>query len=125
MTPEDNPQPIETELIRSLADKVRGPNEACPSPAQRSRVLALSGGGMYGAYSVGVLAGWTASGTRPEFDVVTGVSTGGLIATYAFLGTEYDRQMVESYTSISERDIYRKRPWELPCSPIPSLLPRR
>jgi hypothetical protein len=65
---------------------------------------------MYGAYAVGVLAGWTATGTRPEFDVVTGVSTGALIANYAFLGKEYDRQMVESYTSISDRDIYRKRP---------------
>jgi len=64
---------------------------------------------MYGAYTVGVLSGWTTIGTRPEFDVVTGISTGALIANYAFLGTSYDRQMVESYTSITNRDIYRKR----------------
>src|SRR5437762_13604643 len=45
-------------------------------------VLALSSGGLYGAYSVGFLAGWTKTGTRPEFDVVTGVSVGALVAPY-------------------------------------------
>ena len=49
--------------------------------------LALSGGGADGAYGAGVLNGWTASGTRPEFTVVSGVSTGALIAPFAFLGS--------------------------------------
>ena len=53
-------------------------------------VLALSSGGLYGAYSAGVLDGWSRTGTRPEFDVVTGSSTGALIAPFAFLGSEYD-----------------------------------
>src|SRR6266568_7078372 len=48
--------------------------------------LALSGGGVLGTFTVGVLCGWSDSGKRPEFDVVTGISTGALIATYAFLG---------------------------------------
>jgi hypothetical protein len=65
---------------------------------------------MYGAYSTGVLAGWTATGSRPTFDVVTGISTGALIANFAFLGPEYDRQMVERYTTISNNDVYRRRP---------------
>ena len=52
--------------------------------------LALSGGGADGAYGVGVLNGWTAAGTRPAFSVVSGVSTGGLIAPFAFLGSQYD-----------------------------------
>ena len=52
--------------------------------------LALSGGGADGAYGVGVLSGWTAAGTRPAFSVVSGVSTGGLIAPFAFLGSQYD-----------------------------------
>ena len=48
--------------------------------------LALSGGGSDGAFGAGILAGWTASGKRPEFDLVTGVSTGALTAPFAFLG---------------------------------------
>ena len=52
--------------------------------------LAISGGGDNGAYGAGFLNGWTASGTRPEFKVVTGVSTGALIAPFAFLGPKYD-----------------------------------
>ncbi|MFG3593330.1 patatin-like phospholipase family protein [Bradyrhizobium sp. RDI18] len=61
--------------------------------------LALSGGGADGAYGVGVLNGWTAAGTRPTFSVVSGVSTGGLIAPFAFLGSEYDDTLKEVYTS--------------------------
>jgi predicted acylesterase/phospholipase RssA len=61
--------------------------------------LALSGGGADGAYGVGVLSGWTAAGTRPTFSVVSGVSTGGLIAPFAFLGSQYDDTLREVYTS--------------------------
>src|SRR5262245_38241697 len=53
-------------------------------------LLVLSGGGMNGAYTAGVLKGWTDSGKRPVFDVVTGISTGALIAPFALLGPEYD-----------------------------------
>jgi predicted acylesterase/phospholipase RssA len=74
-------------------------------------VLALSSGGLYGAYSAGVLDGWTRSGTRPEFDVVTGSSTGALIAPYAFLGSEYDAQAMKLYTGVRMEDIYRVRTW--------------
>lgn len=61
--------------------------------------LALSGGGADGAYGVGVLNGWSAAGTRPAFSVVSGVSTGGLIAPFAFLGSRYDDTLRELYTS--------------------------
>jgi predicted patatin/cPLA2 family phospholipase len=61
--------------------------------------LALSGGGADGAYGVGILSGWTAAGTRPTFSVVSGVSTGGLIAPFAFLGPQYDDTLKEVYTS--------------------------
>src|SRR5262249_48968575 len=50
-------------------------------------VLVLSGGGMNGAFPAGLLKGWSEAGTRPQFDVVTGISTGALIAPFAFLGT--------------------------------------
>ncbi|GJE59086.1 patatin-like phospholipase family protein [Methylobacterium trifolii] len=61
--------------------------------------LALSGGGGDGAYGAGVLNGWTASGTRPEFTLVSGVSTGALIAPFAFLGSGYDSYLTDIYTS--------------------------
>jgi predicted patatin/cPLA2 family phospholipase len=61
--------------------------------------LALSGGGADGAYGAGVLNGWTASGTRPEFSIVSGVSTGALIAPFAFLGAGYDAKLRDAYTS--------------------------
>ncbi|MCP3400024.1 patatin-like phospholipase family protein [Bradyrhizobium sp. CCGB20] len=61
--------------------------------------LALSGGGADGAYGVGVLNGWTTARTRPTFSVVSGVSTGGLIAPFAFLGSQYDDTLKEVYTS--------------------------
>jgi predicted acylesterase/phospholipase RssA len=61
--------------------------------------LMISGGGAGGAFSVGVLSAWSASKTRPQFDVVTGVSTGALIAPYAFLGPAYDDTLVNLYTS--------------------------
>ena len=48
--------------------------------------LAISGGGDKGAFTAGLLNGWTAAGTRPEFKVVTGISTGALIAPFAFFG---------------------------------------
>lgn len=61
--------------------------------------LALSGGGGDGAYGAGVLNGWSASGLRPEFTLVSGVSTGALIAPFAFLGSAYDADLTDIYTS--------------------------
>jgi hypothetical protein len=71
--------------------------------------LALSGGGENGAYGAGLLAGWTAAGDRPEFTMVTGISTGSLIAPFAFMGSAYDRQMTEIYTKYSTKDLVHKR----------------
>ena len=87
--------PVETDTAPvARRPHPRGERRRGTAAARPGKFLALSGGGMYGAYAVGVLSGWTATGTRPVFDVVTGVSTGALIATYAFLGPEYDRPMV-------------------------------
>jgi predicted acylesterase/phospholipase RssA len=71
------------------------------------RVLALSGGGAEGAFGAGILCGWTQSGTRPHFKLVTGISTGALMAPFAFLGPSYDARLKEAYTTISDRDIYQ------------------
>jgi len=72
--------------------------------------LALSGGGSDGAFGAGVLGGWTASGKRPEFDVVTGVSTGALTAPFAFLGPKYDVALKDVFTQSSTKDIAIMRP---------------
>ena len=69
--------------------------------------LALSGGGSYGAFGAGVLNGWSAAGTRPEFEIVSGVSTGALMAPFAFLGRDYDRQLREIYTQYSTSDLVK------------------
>jgi len=71
--------------------------------------LALSGGGDKGAFSAGFLNGWTKAGTRPQFKLVTGVSTGALIAPFAFLGPDYDKDLTAMYTRVSEKDIAAKR----------------
>jgi hypothetical protein len=68
--------------------------------------LALSGGGGDGAFGAGFLCGWTAAGTRPRFKLVTGISTGALIAPFAFLGPEYDAKLKEAFTTMSDKDIY-------------------
>lgn len=71
--------------------------------------LAISGGGSAGAFGAGIMVGWTAAGTRPEFAVVTGVSTGSLIAPFAFLGPAYDDRLREAYTQVSADDIFRRK----------------
>jgi predicted acylesterase/phospholipase RssA len=71
--------------------------------------LAISGGGANGAFGAGLLIGWTATGERPEFTMVTGVSTGALTAPFAFLGPDYDEEMQEVYTTTTTKDIARKR----------------
>ncbi|MFZ7126643.1 MAG: patatin-like phospholipase family protein [Desulfobacterales bacterium] len=70
--------------------------------------LALSGGGANGAFGAGLLVGWTAAGTRPEFTMVTGISTGALMAPFAFLGPAYDDEIEEMYTKYSTKDLVIK-----------------
>lgn len=66
---------------------------------QQITALAISGGGANGAFGAGVLVGWSRSGTRPEFDLVTGVSTGALIAPLAFAGKYWDQRLINGYRS--------------------------
>lgn len=63
-------------------------------------ILVISGGGDWGAFGAGFLQGWgTVEGdmARPSFDVVTGVSTGALIAPFAFLGTDASYEYIVSF----------------------------
>lgn len=69
-------------------------------------VLVISGGGSDGAFGAGVLKGWSESGKRPVFNIVTGVSTGALIATFAFLGSGFDGELERFYTQVKQEQIY-------------------
>lgn len=71
--------------------------------------LALSGGGANGAYGAGLLVGWSVRGDRPEFTMVTGISTGALIAPFVFLGPEYDPVLEHVYTGLSTDDLIERR----------------
>jgi len=71
-------------------------------------LLALSGGGDNGAFGAGVLCGWTEHGDRPRFKLVTGISTGALIAPFAFLGPEYDATL-KIYTMVTQEEIFRRK----------------
>ena len=83
--------------------------DAPRTEARLSRVLnflAISGGAEDGAFGAGLLVGWSDAGTRPAFDLVTGVSSGALIAPFAFLGREHDSQLREIFTKYGRKDIF-------------------
>jgi predicted acylesterase/phospholipase RssA len=72
-------------------------------------LLALSGGGDNGAFGAGLLNGWTAAGNRPTFKAVTGISTGALLAPFAYLGPDYDHVLREVFTTTSPKDVLARR----------------
>ncbi|WEM44520.1 patatin-like phospholipase family protein (plasmid) [Photobacterium sp. DA100] len=76
---------------------------------QSLNYLALSGGGFNGAFSAGILTAWTEQGDRPQFDVVTGISTGAIVSVFAFLGSDYDDVLTELYTETDFDDLFRYR----------------
>jgi hypothetical protein len=94
--PTDDPRIRAGDVVRveALAEQI---GDRLWAAAEGRSILALSGGGANGAYGAGVLVGWTESGTRPEFSVVTGVSTGALAAPFAFLGPEWDDELHGAY----------------------------
>jgi hypothetical protein len=98
---------LEQDLVRSFAQE--SPQDFAPdaSGTVRYALLALSGGGANGAFGAGFLNGWTGTGARPVFKIVTGVSTGALMAPFAFIGPEYDQALREFYTTTRSRDIFK------------------
>ncbi|SUB30200.1 putative lipoprotein [Yersinia pseudotuberculosis] len=96
---------FEADLLQSYKDE----SKAMFRQADGTRVyphLALSGGGPNGAFGAGFLNGWTETGKRPVFKVVSGVSTGALIAPFAFLGSDHDKALHDFYTTTTTRDIF-------------------
>jgi hypothetical protein len=104
----DQPGPMIVEAKSALQRETafnRNRGRALP-PAD---YLALSGGGDDGAFGAGLLVGWTQHGNRPSFKLVTGISTGALIAPFAFLGPDYDDALTAVYTGIDQKDVLVKR----------------
>ncbi|VVN91448.1 patatin-like phospholipase family protein [Pseudomonas fluorescens] len=93
-------------LLREQAYLVKQGHKGPLPPAV---YLAISGGGDNGAFTAGLMNGWTAAGTRPEFKLVTGISTGALIAPFAFLGPKYDAELKRVYTTLSPKDVILHR----------------
>ena len=105
-----DPAPFVAEALNSLKkEQAWLASKGHVGPLPPVSFLAISGGGDNGAFGAGLLNGWTAAGTRPEFKGVTGVSTGALIAPFAFLGSKYDPALTTVYTTISKDDIFKKR----------------
>ena len=105
--------PSQPSALYAAATAIPGDNVTRYLERQRGHalnILSLSGGGQNGAFGAGFLVGWREAGTRPQFDVVGGVSTGALLATHALLGTpEDDLKLQEMYLDITRDDIYQGR----------------
>ena len=97
-------------LARETVAKRRAHRKAAGAKgrADTTTFLAISGGGDDGAFGAGLLVGWTARGDRPNFAVVTGISTGALSAPFAFLGPDYDHALRSVYTETKADDIFLK-----------------
>ena len=94
----------------AINDKIMSGNaQPLSTPRDTLTILALSGGSADGAFGVGVLNGWTKTGRRPNFDIVTGSSTGALISIFAFLGPKYDALLKNLYLSQTNSSIFRNK----------------
>jgi hypothetical protein len=100
---------FQADFVQSVRDERHGefPTDENGIPIYEG--LALSGGGSNGAFGAGFLYGWSKTGLRPEFKLVTGISTGALIAPFAYLGSDFDEELKEVYTTITSEDILQKR----------------
>jgi hypothetical protein len=105
----DRPEAIFAELERALIREAKTFGVLRGGTLPVANLLSLSGGGDNGAFGSGLLVGWTAHGDRPKFKYVAGVSTGALIAPFAFLGPEYDAALTDVYTNVDPSKIYEKR----------------
>jgi len=100
---------FQNDMIQAHKDLKKNFPELFNNPDSTIDILAISGGGSKGAYGIGVLNGWSDSGDSPNFRLVTGISTGALIAPYAFLGGEYLDIIAEFYTNVSDEDVYKEK----------------
>jgi len=72
-------------------------------------VLLIGGGVSNSAYGIGLLNGWLKEGSRPVFKIVTGYSSGSIIAVATFSGKDYEDRLAELFLSISTKDVIRQK----------------
>ncbi|HUS97414.1 MAG TPA: patatin-like phospholipase family protein, partial [Hyphomicrobiaceae bacterium] len=102
----DEPPAKLHEMVMEIAEQRR-----ISGVSTNATMLALSGGADNGAFGAGLLNAWTEMGTRPEFTIVTGVSTGALSAPFAFLGPDYDDELKQMYGGFPRERIFKLRSW--------------
>lgn len=95
----DDGAALEAEVRKALTARSAAPPD----------LLAASGGKEDGAFGAGLLVGWSQSGGRPEFRIVTGTSTGALAAPFAFLGSGFDWALESMYTKTGPDDVIARR----------------
>ena len=100
---------LEREFEEAAQRRARHLGLRSASELPRYEMLGVSGGGEDGAFGAGLICGWTAHGTRPDFELVTGVSTGALTAPFAFLGPQWDPQLRSVYTDITPGEVLETR----------------
>lgn len=103
------PDAIRTMLYQAYKDEAPDSYQDQPDGSRVYNYLAVSGGGSDGAFGAGLLNGWSKAGDRPSFKVVTGVSTGALIAPFAFLGPKYDETLKKAYTTVDASHVFIMR----------------
>lgn len=105
--------PTDTEAMSAMTARLYEREESYYASTGRAipsvaNLLAISGGGDEGAFGAGLLVGWGERGARPDFKMITGISTGALIAPYIFLGD--DQTVTQIITTLDQDDVYTKRP---------------
>jgi len=99
--------------IGKMVERTKTREKASGGELPVINVLAMSGGGDWGAFGAGVLVGWgqvsDPAWRRPDFDVVTGVSTGAMLAPFAFVGTDEACQTVETFYRNPKKDWTEER----------------
>src|SRR3954454_10061885 len=101
--------PLEAEFQAAGVRLAASRNLAPKAQLGQIQLLSVSGGGENGAFGAGLLCGWSDHGTRPVFELVTGVSTGALTAPFAYLGSSYDPQLRSVYTDLTVSRVLSKR----------------
>lgn len=109
----DTKPPSLDKALKLAAKRLRNEFPSLVNATEENRItissLTISGGGADGAFGAGILVGWTKSGKRPEFQTVTGTSTGAILAPFAFLGPKYDKVLLEIYSQLSKDKIYQSQ----------------
>ena len=98
-------------MRKSLADsfKEEGASDYMVDGVKTYPELIIGGGVSNSAYGIGLLSGWAKEGSRPVFKIVTGYSSGSLLAVAVFSGKEYEERLADLFTSISTKDVVRQK----------------